>query len=126
MEKDKIDRVIDAFRAAMYQEFSVSEEGMVANPPGGSGGFSGSSAAAGPTAGFDKPMKIDGRRKFVKKYINDLMKKCQRSDRTKFRDQVLRPLLDAGLLAMTIPDKPRSPKQRYRTTKDGKAILGED
>jgi hypothetical protein len=80
MEKDKIDRIIDAFRSAMYQEFSVSEEGMVANPPGGSGGFSGSSNPAGPTAGYDKPMKIDGRRKFVKKYINDLMKKREKRE----------------------------------------------
>ena len=72
MEKDKIDRVIDAFRAAMYQEFSVSEEGMVANPPGGSGGFSGSSAAAGPTAGFDKPMKKREKREEKKKMKNAL------------------------------------------------------
>ena len=41
MEKSKIDKFVDAFRTAMYHEFSVSEEGMVANPPGGSGGFSG-------------------------------------------------------------------------------------
>ena len=54
MEKDKIDRFIDAFRSAMYQEFSVSEEGMVANAPGESGGFSSSSPAKGPTAGYDK------------------------------------------------------------------------
>ena len=36
-----------AFRNTLYQEFSVedgvNEEGMLANPPGGSGGFSGSS-----------------------------------------------------------------------------------
>jgi hypothetical protein len=80
MEKDKIDRVIDAFRSAMYREFSVSEEGMVANPPGGSGGFSGSSDPAGPTAGYDKPMKIDGRRKYVKKYIDQLMKKREKRE----------------------------------------------
>lgn len=80
MEKDKIDRIIDAFRSAMYQEFSVSEEGMVANPPGGSGGFSGSSNPAGPTAGYDQPLKIDGRRKFVKKYIADLMKKREKRE----------------------------------------------
>jgi hypothetical protein len=30
-----------------------------------------------------------------------------RSNRTKFRDQVLRTLLDAGFIEMTIPDKPR-------------------
>jgi len=83
MDKDKIDRVIDAFRSAMYQEFSVNEEGMVANPPGGSGGFSGSSNPAGPTAGYDKPMKIDGRKKDVKKYIDKLMKNREKRESKK-------------------------------------------
>jgi len=46
-----------------------------------------------------------------------------RSNRTKFRDQVLRPLLDAGLIEMTIPDKPRSSKQRYRLTDKGRRWL---
>ncbi len=32
-------------------------------------------------------------------------------------------LIKAGLLAMTIPDKPRSSKQRYRTTDLGRQIL---
>jgi ATP-dependent DNA helicase RecG len=32
-------------------------------------------------------------------------------------------LLSAELLERTIPDKPRSPKQRYRTTAAGRAIL---
>jgi len=77
MEREKIDRVIDAFRTAMYNEFSVNEEGMVANPPGGSGGFSGSSAAAGPTAGYDPVMKLDGRNKYVRKAIKDLMDRKQ-------------------------------------------------
>ena len=72
MDKDKIDRVIDAFRSAMYNEFSVNEEGMVANPPGGSGGFSSSSPASGPTAGYDPTFKLDGRNKYVKKAIQDL------------------------------------------------------
>ena len=74
MERHKIDRVIDAFRTAMYREFGVNEEGMVANPPGGSGGFGGQSNPAGPTAGYDQPIKIDGRNKFVRKYISKLMK----------------------------------------------------
>ncbi len=56
MDKSKIDRVIDAFRSAMYREFEVSEEGMVANAPGQSGGFSSSAAAKGPVAGFDTVM----------------------------------------------------------------------
>ncbi|RKX26407.1 MAG: ATP-dependent DNA helicase, partial [Candidatus Zixiibacteriota bacterium] len=46
-----------------------------------------------------------------------------RSDRTKFRHQVLNPLLEAGLIEMTIPDKPRSSKQRYRLTERGRRIL---
>lgn len=55
--------------------------------------------------------------------IGELMELCGRTDRTKFRDQILRPLLDAGLLQMTIPDKPRSSKQRYRTTESGRQLL---
>ena len=55
--------------------------------------------------------------------IRLLMERCGRTDRTKFRNQVLRPLLDASLIAMTIPDKPRSSQQRYRTTEAGKKIL---
>ena len=87
MEKSKIDRFIDAFRASMYREFGVNEEGMVANAPGQSGGFSSSAAPKGPVAGFNPVMtgvqrgpkpQIDGRRKYVKKYINKLM-----SDREK-------------------------------------------
>jgi len=89
MDKDKIDRVINAFRSAMYNEFSVSEEGMVANPPGGSGGFGGSSNAAGPTAGFDPYMKLDGRNKFVKKAIKDLMDRKKKREDRKARKKAL-------------------------------------
>ena len=53
----------------------------------------------------------------------DLMVITGRSDRTKFRDQVVNPLINAGLIEMTIPDKPRSSKQRYRTTQAGHAVL---
>ena len=55
--------------------------------------------------------------------IAALQELCGRSDRTKFRDQVIRPLLEAGYLEMTIPDKPRSSKQRYRTTDAGRRVL---
>jgi hypothetical protein len=41
------------------------------------------------------------------------------------RDQVVTPLLDAGWLEMTISDKPRSSKQRYRTTEAGMFDLAE-
>ena len=93
MDKSKIDRVIDAFRTAMYKEYGVNEEGMVANAPGQSGGFSSSAAAKGPVAGFDtvmgmergprpKGLKIDGRTKGVKKYVDKLIKdREQRKDK---------------------------------------------
>lgn len=58
--------------------------------------------------------------------IPALMEVCGRANRTKFRDQVVRPLLEAGLLEMTIPDKPRSSRQRYRTTEAGRRILREE
>lgn len=40
-------------------------------------------------------------------------------DREHFVNRCLNPLLAAGLLAMTLPDKPRSPRQRYQTTAAG-------
>ena len=53
----------------------------------------------------------------------ELMRSSGRSDRTKFLNQVVRPLLEAGLLAMTVPDRPRSSKQKYRATDLGKSVL---
>ena len=55
----------------------------------------------------------------------DLMAITGRSDRTKFRHQVLNPLLEAELIEMTIPDKPRSSKQKYRLTEKGRRVLKE-
>lgn len=55
----------------------------------------------------------------------ELMRSSGRSHRTKFLNQVVRPLLDAGLLAMTVPDEPRSSKQKYRTTDSGKSVLAQ-
>jgi len=55
--------------------------------------------------------------------IIDLMLLVGRSDRTKFRNQVLKPLIEEGLLLMTVPDKPTSSIQKYRVTDKGKTIL---
>ncbi len=68
----------------------------------------------------------------------DILRKCQsdstlvnlmavigRSDRTKFRHQVLDPLIEMGLLEMTIPDKPRSSLQKYRLTDKGRKRIGD-
>lgn len=45
------------------------------------------------------------------------------SDREHFRKHYLVPLLEAGLLEPTLPDKPRSSRQRYRLTAMGREFL---
>lgn len=55
----------------------------------------------------------------------ELMTFVGRSNRTKFREQVLAPLLALGLIEMTTPDKPNSSKQRYRLTSAGRALKAE-
>lgn len=44
-------------------------------------------------------------------------------DRKHFGDAYLQPALEAGLLEMTIPDKPQSSKQRYRLTELGRTVV---
>ena len=63
------------------------------------------------------------RRCYEDSTLVDLMAITGRSDRTKFRHQVLHPLLAQGLIEMTIPDKPRSSKQKYRLTAKGRQMV---
>jgi predicted HTH transcriptional regulator len=51
--------------------------------------------------------------------ITDLMNVLKWTNRTKFRHKYIVPLVDAGLLTMTVPDKPQSSKQKYQLTKKG-------
>jgi len=53
----------------------------------------------------------------------ELMDAIGRSDRTKFRTGLIKPLLGQDLLEMTIPDKPNSRLQRYRATAKGLKVL---
>jgi ATP-dependent DNA helicase RecG len=55
--------------------------------------------------------------------LGALMKISGQTNRTRFRKAVLRPLLDSGILAMTIPDKPSSSKQKYIITVKGMSLL---
>jgi hypothetical protein len=55
--------------------------------------------------------------------IVELMVIADRKDRTKFRNNVLYPLLEANLIEMAVPDKPKSSKQKYRLTEDGEVYL---
>ena len=53
-----------------------------------------------------------------------MMNVVGRQNRTKFRDGLVKSLIEAGLLELTIPDKPRSSKQKYRLTEKGRSVLG--
>ncbi len=55
--------------------------------------------------------------------IGELMTIAKRSDRTKFRNQALNPLIEENLVEMTIPNKPTSSRQKYRLTEKGKLFL---
>ena len=52
-----------------------------------------------------------------------LQKSAGLRDREHFVNTCLNPLLEAGFLEMTIPDKPRSSKQKYRLTTKGQAVV---
>lgn len=61
----------------------------------------------------------------LEKSLLDIMGQTGRKDRTKFRTKFIKPLVESGLLEMTTPDKPRSSKQRYRTTDLGRKVLAQ-
>ena len=42
-----------------------------------------------------------------------------------FLSRYLTPLLDAGLIELTMPDSPNAPNQQYRTTNLGMQVLSE-
>lgn len=68
--------------------------------------------------------QVDVLRKFLEDSgIIDLMTLSGRSNRTKFRDQVLNPLLRGDLVEMTQPNSPKSPTQKYRLTEKGQQLL---
>ncbi len=63
------------------------------------------------------------RKCLIPSLISDLMGIAERTDRTKFRNQVLKLLLGENLVRMTVPDKPTSRNQRYVTTERGRSLL---
>lgn len=57
--------------------------------------------------------------------VKTLMKMTEQTNRTRFRNTYINLLLDLEYLEMTIPDKPRRQKQKYKITQKGKkAIVG--
>jgi ATP-dependent DNA helicase RecG len=54
--------------------------------------------------------------------MTEILNFLSRSDRTKFRNRYINPLIEKGMLELTIPDKPKSSNQRYLTTSTGENI----
>ncbi len=55
-------------------------------------------------------------------YRDELQQSLFLLDRKSFRARYLKPALQAGLIEMTIPDKPNSRLQQYRLTKHGSKL----
>ena len=53
----------------------------------------------------------------------DMSNFCGQKDSTYFKANVINPLIEEGLMAMTQPDSPKSPTQKYYLTDFGKALL---
>lgn len=92
--------------------------------------------SASPAKVMPEESSTTGTKPALSRHQVEIMRKCLtestllklmaitgRSDRTKFRNQVLKPLLTDGLIEMTLPDKPRSSKQQYRLTDKGRVRL---
>ena len=47
---------------------------------------------------------------------NELMEILNRTNKSKFKNTIINPLVENGFLELTNPDKPKSPTQKYRLT----------
>ena len=89
MEKDKIDRFIDVFKSACIKSsVSMKRHGCLTTwTTGWVQCFH--HLLKGPTAGYDSNMKLDGRNKYVKKNIKDLMDRQQKRKDKRSRKTVI-------------------------------------
>ena len=55
--------------------------------------------------------------------IAEMLSYMSYSDRTKFRKKYIYPLLDTGIIQMTIPEKPNSRNQKYQLTAKGLELI---
>ena len=52
----------------------------------------------------------------IESSANELMGILNRSNKSKFKNTIINPLVENGFLELTNPDKPKSPAQKYRLT----------
>lgn len=55
--------------------------------------------------------------------MSEILYSLGRTDRTKFRKRYIYPMIQEGLLELTIPNKPKSSNQRYLITEVGKKMI---
>lgn len=55
----------------------------------------------------------------------EMMEAAAIASRRLFKEKYLDPAIEAGLVVMTDPDRPNSPKQKYRLTKKGNKYKGD-
>lgn len=67
----------------------------------------------------DHVMRLISAIEFKQKSAQELMTALELKHRRTFTLNYLRPAMEAGLIEMTIPDKPKSIKQKYRLTSKG-------
>lgn len=104
--------------------FAEAEASPSEDQVGTRSGLSRDQEAPSGTKSALSPHQVEVLRKcLVPEGIKLLMQIAERSDRTKFRNQVIKPIIDQGWLEMTIPDKPTSSKQKYRITGSGLEML---
>jgi predicted HTH transcriptional regulator len=48
---------------------------------------------------------------------------CGQKDHTYFKNNVINPLIESGVVEMTLQNSPNSPTQRYRLTEAGKGLI---
>lgn len=82
-------------------------------------GFNAAPQATGQATGQADPQdnRFDELLKYcqIPRSTKEMMAFLELKHRESFRNNWLIPLLEAGLLTMTLPDKPSSPKQKYQT-----------
>lgn len=58
--------------------------------------------------------------------VREMMEKLKLKNRSSFLSNYLNPALESGLVAMTQPDSPKSPTQKYYLTELGKSLIESD
>ena len=110
-------------REAIRQRFAQEAQAQARDQAGAKSGLS--RDQVGPKSGLSAEQQALLAQMTDEHDVATLMQWVGRSNRSKFREVVLAPLLALQLVEMTIPDKPNSSKQRYRLTAQGRALRDE-